>query len=210
MIKFFDGRAIYATPDNLYYSKIVDTGDSNRLVFHRFDECDVASAHPDVYLETADDHSLESWIRVGEGIEEGIAERSDFARFVRLAAEMQATANGWEDSHAFYTGDLVTSHGKVWRCTLDHTSSVNDEPDGTEASASEWQDAVGYSESDLVKVSGVAYYCLQNHTSDGAINEPGTGSNWQSYWQINYTRYWEEYDELMYTQLTVLGKLVRS
>jgi len=37
------------------------------------------------------------------------------------------------------------------------------------------------------------------------------GANWQTYWMLNYLRFWVAYDpSLLFTKITVYGKPVRS
>jgi hypothetical protein len=48
-----------------------------------------------------------------------------------------------------------------------------------------WAVSTSYSESDVVFNDGNTYACIQAHTSS-ASDEPGTGANWETYWQESH------------------------
>jgi len=211
MITFLEGQTYYATPDNVYYSRPFETGPYNKIVMQRIDECPVGPVSAELTLETANNPAAASWVALGEGIPSGISTRTSLARFVRVALDIQATASPWQDGFYYDVDVLASSNSKVWTCSVAHTASVDDEPEGTDSSQGDWMDSQSYSVGNLVQgvgaQAGVCYYCTQAHTSS-STDEPGEGANWQSYWVLNYARYWSEYDEVLYTRISVYGRLV--
>jgi hypothetical protein len=51
-----------------------------------------------------------------------------------------------------------------------------------------WADTTAYVVGDVRSQGGVNYICAVSHTSAAALNTPGTGTNWQSYWYASGTR----------------------
>lgn len=50
--------------------------------------------------------------------------------------------------------------------------------------AGAWQNATNYTRGQWVQDGGSSYLCIANHTSLGALNRPGLGSGWASYWAL--------------------------
>jgi hypothetical protein len=53
-----------------------------------------------------------------------------------------------------------------------------------------WADTTIYTIGDVRSSGGANYICAVSHTSAAALNTPGTGTNWQSYWYPAGARYW--------------------
>ena len=47
-----------------------------------------------------------------------------------------------------------------------------------------WVTATSYTVNDGVSNSGNSYVCILDHTSDPTITQPGTGSSWETYWDL--------------------------
>jgi hypothetical protein len=54
-----------------------------------------------------------------------------------------------------------------------------------------WQSGVSYGVAATVERSGEIYNCIQAHTSSAA-NAPGTGADWQLYWEETGNWGWAE------------------
>jgi Carbohydrate-binding module family 5/12 len=209
MIKFLEGQTYYAVPYSPYYSGVFEAGPYNKIILQRVDECPVGPVDADVWLQTADHADSEDWINVGDGVPGGVSTRSGLAQFVRVQVIMHATADAWADTTVYAVGERAAVGEMVWECTQAHTASMEDEPGGSSGSAPDWMDATVYGASaTVVNVGqGTVYYCIQGHTSTPQ-DQPGVGDNWEAYWILNYQRYWTEYEGLLYTRITVSGKLV--
>jgi hypothetical protein len=84
--------------------------------------------------------------------------------------------SGWSEDNEFVRQEgnylISTSNGGVT------TTSVN------ESSVSAWIDDTEYSVGDFVLSDSSVYYCIVAHTSVEANDEPGTGTNWETYWDL--------------------------
>ena len=50
--------------------------------------------------------------------------------------------------------------------------------------AGAWQNTTSYTRGQWVQDGGSSYLCIANHTSLSALNRPGLGSGWASYWAL--------------------------
>lgn len=50
--------------------------------------------------------------------------------------------------------------------------------------AGAWQNTTNYTRGQWVQDGGSSYLCIANHTSLSALNRPGLGSGWASYWAL--------------------------
>jgi hypothetical protein len=212
MIKFLEGRTYYGLAGNTDYSDVHEVGPYNAIILQRIDEWPVGPTVAVVELQTADDPTLETWITVGDIPPGEVSLRSNFGRHLRVAVDIQTSASTWEEFTEYVLDQYVSANGVIWICIQDYQSCLDNEPAGTSSGAADWQDAFYYAGGILVTTNsnGICYCCIQDHTSSSS-DEPGVGANWQDYWVLNYRQYWTEYvADLLYTKISVYGKLVRD
>jgi hypothetical protein len=119
----------------------------------------------------------------------------------RIAVQVQYTgirkwANSWVTATAYKAGDIIqgtgATAGRIYTCIADHTSAALTQPGVGANSATVWtQIATGYVVGDRVlgltaPYEGQIFTCHTAHggaTAD-AVDEPGAGSSWESYWNL--------------------------
>ncbi len=211
MLTFLEGETYYAPPNTSYPTRHFESGPYNKIILQRVDECLVGPVTAEVTLETSNDPAAPNWILV-QDVPTGLSEGFGLAKFIRVGVQIMTTVGGWADATAYSLDDLVLTGNNIWACILAHTSSPEDEPEGTGSSLASWATATIYSVGNLVTGigNGICYYCIQNHNATSA-DEPGVGANWQDYWMLNYLRYWGvNYEANLFMKISVYGKLVQA
>lgn len=85
----------------------------------------------------------------------------------------------WEDDKKYYTDEIVTHNGQIYRSISDHTSAVSMDADSSEwelvtASISEWKENCWYFSGATVYYNNILYRCINDHIS----TLPFDFSNW--------------------------------
>lgn len=115
----------------------------------------------------------------------------------------------WSSGTSYSAKDIVHNGGSVYICTQAHTASSDNEPgvganwdlfwdlfaargeqgpQGPQGPAGltwrgSWSSGTDYSATEAVQHGGSSYICTLSHTAS-ADNEPGTGADWPSYWDL--------------------------
>lgn len=77
------------------------------------------------------------------------------------------------DEDQNYLLEFGPNYLRIWK------DGVNVAPNATA-----WANATPYENGDSVTNSGSTYVAKQDHTSNAAVNEPGAGSNWTTFWTL--------------------------
>ena len=80
-------------------------------------------------------------------------------------AENNRTSASCDGNYVYYDGQCVSFENN--KCQV----------------AQPWENLTVYDSGRVVIESSYCYNCIQPHTSDIVINKPGSGSNWQDYWE---------------------------